>query len=354
MARIAIDARPLTHPVDGIGRYTLEVVSRLLLDPDHEWFLYAHAVPRCDLRQASCRIAPRLFQNSLAVSQCLFPAWATEDKVDVLWSPRHHLPLSMSSPGVVTVHDICWLKEPQTMPWSRRITERLLMPSSLSKAKVIAAVSESTARDVCEQWPQFADKVEVIKPGRPEASNTLPKTNKRPYILSVGTIEPRKNQTLLIKAYAEIAQQIPHDLTIVGQQGWHGIDLLQQVRELGLEQRVHLKGHLTDDDLAHTYQSADLLAAPSVYEGFNLPILEAISHNIPVVATDIPVHKEVAGSCALYASFDASAFAGAMLQALTDPEVRNRLVAHCPDTAARYDWDNTAAQTLSCLLAPIR
>ena len=354
MARLAIDVRPLTNPIDGIGRFTFEVVTRLLQHTEHDWFLYSHIAPRTVPGNAQTRTADTPFKNSLLCSQWLFPQWLKRDGIDAFWSPRHHLPMRSTANTVVTIHDLCWLHAPGTMPLRRRAIERLLMPQSLWKATRITAISQSTATQILQQWPNLEGKLTVIGPGtqtEPAGDVDSDEENRgQPYILSVGTVEPRKNYQQLIAAFAEISDKIPYDLIIAGRRGWHGVDINAMAAQHCLSDRIHWREAPSDLELQKLYRDAVLFVTASTYEGFNLPILEAMTHGLPLLASELAIHREVAGDCAVFAPLQTSLFANAMLLLLRDRGLQNSLRQHCPEQTARYDWNASADAILNTLL----
>ena len=163
--RIAVDARPLLYPHTGIGRYTRELLQRMQSASDHTFCLYADRPIDGQWQEQDFLI--RYGDNatpglaSLFV-QIAYPYWCGRDNVDVFWSPRHHLPLALSRPCVVTIHDLVWRKVPETMTGGGRALERVLMPASVRKAKRIIAISESTANDLKDWMPRLSANIHTI------------------------------------------------------------------------------------------------------------------------------------------------------------------------------------------------
>ena len=344
MANIAIDARPLANPTDGITRFTSELVQRLVCYENHNWYLYSHKSTKSHFSSALTRWPKGGLQQSLLVSQLRFPRWADLDQIDVFWSPRHHLPLRLDKPSIVTIHDLCWLKYPQTMPLQRCIAERLLMPPAISRARLITTPSQSVADEVASFWPEKQHAIRVIKPGLPESSHALPQEERnKPFLLTVGTIEPRKNYALLLDAFSLLKNKIEHDLVIVGRSGWGGVNLDELTEARGLQARVTWLKDITDNQLMALYRDTDLYCTASTYEGCNLPLLEAQTYGAKVVATDIPVHMEVTGANATLAAMEPNAFADALLTALRTRRLDD------PFISRGYDWGESTKLLLSLM-----
>jgi len=360
MLRIAVDARPLAHPPTGIGRYT-EALLRRLVTSGHQWFLYSDRAitPRfplddhVQLRMGSARPGSPM---SLFYSQLVFPRWARGDCVDLFWSPRHHLPLRLplSIKGVVTVHDLVWKRYPDTMRGANRLLERLLMPPSLRKAAGIIAVSEFTASEIRREYPDCAPRCVVI----PEAAE-LPVTHyeqsfplpSQPYLLFVGTPEPRKNLPRLLEAYAMARQRgLEAALVLVGAGGWGDFSLEDTVSTLGIRDHVHLRGRVSDAELDALYSGALALTMPSLYEGFGLPALEAMCHGVPVIASDNSALVEVVRDGGLLVDPESvESIADAILRVSADGTLRQRLSEQARWQASGYSWDRSAEETLAAL-----
>lgn len=208
--RIAVDARPLAHPFTGIGRYTESLLKRLV-QMGHQWYLYSDRpitprFPVGDRVQLRVGKATPGSALSLAYSQLVFPRWSRGDCVDLFWSPRHHLPLWLpaSVAGLVTIHDLVWKRYPETMLGRNRTLESLIMRPSLRRASRVICVSEFTASEVKDVYPEVADNCVVI----PEAAEMSDEhyeerfpVSEQPYLLFVGTMEPRKNLPRLLQAF---------------------------------------------------------------------------------------------------------------------------------------------------------
>ena len=360
MLRIAVDARPLAHPQTGIGRYTESLLKRLV-KMGQQWFLYSDRAitPRfaiddhVQLRMGNCRPGSPL---SLVYSQLVFPRWARGDCVDLFWSPRHHLPLRLpdSVKGVVTVHDLVWKRFPETMRAGNRWLEHRLMEPSLRKAAGIIAVSEFTSREIALEYPACEPRCVTI----PEAAETSPCDYEEqfplpdgPFLLFVGTPEPRKNLPRLLQAYASARQQgVQQTLVLVGAGGWGDFDLPSAIREQQLQPFVHCRGRVSDAELNVLYAHATALLMPSLYEGFGLPALEAMSLGAPVVAGNNSALPEVVRDAGLLVNSESvAAISAAIVQLCNEPALREQLSQKSRRQASGFSWDRSAAMTLAAL-----
>jgi glycosyltransferase involved in cell wall biosynthesis len=357
VANIAIDARPLSGRIDGIARYTFEITKRIIENPQHKWFLYSNKPLNTKLDATAVRVAMAPAANSVICSQILFPAWAKEDAIDVFWTPRHHLPLRLECPSMVTIHDLCWIKLPESMPILRRISEGYLTPRSIQKAERICVVSRTTAKDLESEFSLLHKPVDFVPPGLSKFSpmeDLSSSCTHPPFILNVATIEPRKNHKLLLQAFAKLIHKIPHQLVLIGNQGWGNISIPELCASLGLQSRVTWISNANDRVLANCYAQASLYVSSSLYEGFNMPLLEAMSFNLPIVATDIPIHREVIGGVAFLANGSPTSFANTIEAGLRSNKrdesqnlVRRKIVES-------YSWAKSAQTTTNALESIIK
>lgn len=353
--RIGVDARPLCHPGTGIFRYTAELLRRMCA-MGGEWFLYSpqpYATDRFSGANVRHRIAgvPAAIRASQS-AHLFFPLWARRDKLDVFWGPRHQLPLFMPANirCAVTIHDLVWKEFGRTMRFPGREIEAYFMPRALSRAADIAVVSEFTRAEVGRYYPQFADKLRLVTGASllpVEDSAARDEAPPQSYFLFVGTLEPRKNLPRLLRAYAQFARARPQArrLKIVGGQGWGGHTVGELVRELSLEDRVDLLGKLDDEELKAMYRQAYALVMPSLYEGFGLPVIEALSMGIPVVTSRQSAMSEVAGRAGLLVDpFSEQDIAAALARISDSASGYAELKSRTIEAARRYDWDRSATE----------
>ena len=253
------------------------------------------------------------------------------------------VPPAYRRPAIVTVHDLSFESDPELMGRRDRLMFRTFVPRSARRAERVLAVSERTKRDLVEHYRIPEEKIVVTPNGVDpifQPNGSAPKGP--PYVLFVGGIQPRKDPVTAIEALARIDGDLR--LVLVGDEKRGGDELRSAIRRLGLERRVEFAGYVEHEGLASLYRGAACLVFPSRYEGFGLPVLEAMASGTPVVATTAGAVPEVAGDAAvLVEPGDPEAFADGIRQALGD---RERLVAAGLERARRFTWAETARRTL--------
>ena len=354
MIRVAVDARPLSCPTTGIGRYTQSLLSRLFNSRDWAWYLYSER-PLLWSESLPENVKVR-FPNFMLPSagslfaQVAFPIWAKRDQADLFWSPRHHLPLFLGSDvrSIVTIHDLVWKHFPETMSRFGRILDSRLMPPSIRKADKVIAVSDATRLEV-EAISPSADVSTVLEAPFLEGSE---RSGFGEYFLFVGTLEPRKNLARLLSAYGKYVSgstgALP--LKICGGKGWGLPELEGLIRKNSLAEHVEILGYVDDAELPALYQNARALLMPSLYEGFGLPIVEAFSQGTPVLTSNRGAMEEVASDAGLLVDPENVEAMAAALARLTDElELIEQLQLHAHARAKQFSWDAAAEQTLSLM-----
>ncbi|HEY7775919.1 MAG TPA: glycosyltransferase family 1 protein [Kineobactrum sp.] len=363
--RIAVDCSLLSGSNGGLGRYLRALLPRMMASAgsDIDWYLYTRSAAAC----AELPPATRLRQDHLPAhpGRILSPAlslpfWSWRDKPDVFWAPAHRLPLWLpaSTAGVVTIHDLAWARVPETLRRSTRLLDRTLMARSAVRAERLIAVSGATAADVAAHWPSAEARTRVIH----NAAEALPPAGllaavtsvlkEKHYFLFVGTPEPRKNLPRLLEGFAQACrtQENFPPLVIAGGHGWGRENLEEMIASLQLAGRVHLLGPVSDTALATLYQHALCLVMPSLYEGFGLPIVEALQYGLPVVTSNNSSMPQVAGPAGLLVDpLSQDSIAEGLQRIVHDLPLRTTLAEAARKQASRYCWDRAAADTLAVL-----
>jgi len=274
---------------------------------------------------------------------------------DLFHGPDVIAPPLTGARTVVTVHDLSFLRHPRFHRPLNRWNLRLIMPYVVRRAAAVIADSQSTRHDLIELVGAAPQKVHVIFPGVAPAYRVLPASEARAhvrrrfgldegYILFVGTIEPRKNLDTLVEACRRLSWPAP--LVIAGSVGWRAADIHRRLQSLQQQGHVRLLGYVPDEDLPALFNAARVFAYPSWYEGFGLPVLEAMACGTPVVTSNVSSLPEVAGPAALLvAPADAQALADALARLLHDEalaaDLRERGLARTPG----FSWQRTVRET---------
>jgi glycosyltransferase involved in cell wall biosynthesis len=357
--RIAIDARLWAEPRSGIGRYTHALTEQLLrLAPEERWILYVDRAPGPAFPGAEVRCLP--WPQRLLWTLWQAPRDLRRRPVDVF-----HGVTGFELPGrgpwglVTTVHDLVPFRFPALVPARHRWAVRALLGGALRRARRIIAVSEATRSEILARYRLPSERVVVV----PEAAAphfTVPTPaalaaarNRfgltRPYVLFVGYLEPKKNLAALLDAVATLRRRGAWgetELVIAGAAGW-GPAPAARARALALDGVVRFVGAAPDGDLPALYGGALAFAFPSLWEGFGLPVLEAMAAGAPVVASNRGALPEVTAGAALLVEPAAGPLADALAEVLADPALRERLRAAGLARAAQFSWARTARETLA-------
>lgn len=357
----------------GIGRYTRELIQALVTEaPDFSYKLFSARPPAILPVPDSLPVMPHVTHRPAPIDErWLYRLWyrahlplpvqTFTGRIDLYHSPDFVLPpVGGAIPTILTVHDLSFIHFPETFPLQLVNYLNRVVPWSVGRAGHILADSYSTRRDLQALWGVPSERITVLYSGvnerfRPVTDESLLTAVRaryrldKPYVLAVGTVQPRKNYELLVRAFQPVAEQYPHSLVIVGGKGWLDEGLSVEIERCGLQDRVILTGFVDDADLPAIYSAADLLAFPSLYEGFGLPILEAMACGTPVISSDISSLPEVAmdGSAVLLPPSDEAAWTQAMLDLLGDEGARDRLIAMGITRSAQFSWHSSARQLAS-------
>ncbi len=359
--KIAVDASVLATPTGGIGRYLDALLDRLCLpDSPHRWHLFGRGKLAAPHAGAPVHLHrdrwPAEAGRILSLATTL-PAGLAKQHPEVYWGPAHRFPLWMpaKTARVLTIHDLCWLRVPESMRASTRWLDATLMPHAVAQADRIVAVSEATGADLRAVFPAATDRVVVV----PAAAESLPAPGAEvvlqamgivsPYLLFVGTREPRKNLARLVRAFALVCERFPQlQLVIAGGDGWGSQrEFDAALATPALAARIRTTGRVDDRQLATLYAHALCLAMPSLYEGFGLPLLEAMAQGTPAITSKISSMPEVGGDAALLVDpTSVDSIAQAIARMVEEPGLRQSLAARARPQAARFSWDRAAATML--------
>ncbi len=301
----------------------------------------------------------------IAWEQLIQPFALRHERIDLLHALAFAGPLGASIPWVVTVYDLSFVRYPHSFNSANRIYLRWAVGHAVQHASRVIAISESTKRDLVSMFGIPADRVNVVYCGfdkgfsepRPRVEIESWRARRglaAPFILYVGTIEPRKNIARLLRAFAQAkrAARLPHRLVLVGARGWKYSEIDRIVAEEQLTDSVVFTGYVAQEELPYWYRAADLLVYPSLYEGFGLPPLEAMASGLPVVSSNASSLPEVVGDAALVIDpEDEEALADAIVCGVTDHTVREEMVARGLKQASKFSWVRTARETVQVYAA---
>jgi glycosyltransferase involved in cell wall biosynthesis len=370
MTTIGIDYTAAIHQSAGIGRYTHELVKTLAklttksIQPQYRLFVagagknFAPTLPGPNFTWCPTRLTERWLARLWY--RLRLPLWIETwtGSLDLFHAPDFFLPPAKpGTPTIVTVHDLSFVREPATTMPGMEAHLNKWVPNSVRRADHVIAVSETTRQDLIELYQTPPEKITTLYHGvtsefQPVKSPTLLSTLRQkynlgdsPFVLSVGTIQPRKNYTRLVQAFAQIDKSF--SLVIVGSKGWHYDEIFAEVAKHGLEKRVHFSGFVADADLSALYSAASLFVYPSLYEGFGLPALEAMACGTPVVVSNQSSLPEVVGEAGLLVDpYDADALATAMSQVLSDTTLQQQLAKAGQEQAKKFTWERMGTKLL--------
>jgi len=360
--RIAIDVRSLMEGRhSGVEEYTVELIYAIQrVAPQHQlvlWYNSARFVTLPDFGEKveikSFNYPNKLFNAWQFVTNS--PKWDKMLEADVWFVPNFRLaPLSPHAPLVVTVHDLSFEHFPELFSVRRRVWHKMMRPQSLvERADRVIAVSEATKDDIVSLYGANEEKVAVIYSGvvglkSGQAGELAKYKIPLKYLLYLGTLEPRKNVSSIVRAFDEMADEVEQDLVIAGESGWLMSELEATLATMRHRRRVHLIGFVEEEDKTALYAAADLFVYPSLYEGFGFPPLEALLAGTPVITSYNSSLPEVVGDWAtLIDPYDTAELALVMKELLNDlPEVTETMKQNIRD---KYSWDRAARQTLDII-----
>ena len=349
---IGIDARAAVEVPAGRGRVVRELLRALeRRDDGHRWLLYGRE--RWD--------GTRFEQRPIASPDPLWhlrAARAASRECDAFLSTNSYLTGWFTRvPTAVVVYDfVAWV--PEAEPQRRAaLIEKATIRLGVRRAASLLCISEATRRDLVARFPRTAPKAEVVPlaadPRFARPAEGIDEVRRRhgltrPYVLTTGTLEPRKNLRRLIAAFAALPDDLRGQLAIAGPRGWE-FDAILRDAALHADD-VKLLGYVDEDDLPALYAGCTVFAYPSLYEGFGLPVLEAMSAGAACVTSDASSLPEVAGDAALLVDpRDVGAIRDALARLLSSPEMRAELGARARERARAFSWDDVAERVTAAL-----
>ncbi|MCI0661862.1 MAG: glycosyltransferase family 4 protein [Acidobacteria bacterium] len=361
--RVALDAIPLVAAKTGIGHYTDALAEWLArAHPNHQYQLLSPF----DFAFEAGNGKPTNLNKQFLPTRSIFrkwwliglPALLQISPVDIFHGTNYCIPIFAPCPSVVTIHDMSLLAQSQTHEPAAVTQGKRRMPIMARRASMIIAPSEWTKKEIISYLGTRPEKIRVIyeaardnmKPVTPdEGQLVLAKYQvRRPYLLYVGTIEPRKNLLTLIRAYDELMRTTVHrpQLVLCGGRGWLDSDVFNLVRELRLQEQVRFTGYVEDGDLPALFSSAEVFIYPSIYEGFGLPPLEAMACGAPVISSNATSLPEVVCEAGLmHDPGDFRALTQCIVKLFDDAAMQEYFRRAGMKQAARFSWERAARET---------
>ncbi len=363
---IAIDYTAALEQGGGIGRYTRELITALArqdAQTDYRLFAAGQSVatlpdpPGVNFAWGPSRLDAEWLARIWHRARLPIHIERWTGPISLLHAPDFTLPPTRKGTRtILTVHDLSFVCTPETATPGLRAYLNSVVPRSVARVDRVLADSEATRQDLIDLYRTPPDKINVLYSGvdarfHPiQDETTLQAVRSRygigdvPYVLSVGTVQPRKNYGRLVEALHRLDRGDLR-LVIVGGKGWLDDPLYRKVADLGLEKRVLLPGFVPDEDLPAIYSAARAFAFPSIYEGFGIPPLEAMACGVPVVTSNTSSLPEVVGDAGLMVEpLDVDALAGALERVLDDEDLRRALIERGHLRAQTFTWEAAARQ----------
>ena len=373
---IAVDLTQIPADKTGMGIYAVNLVRELIRlnnnskifhfyffvqDDDGEWIRLIEGGSQCRLIPIHAKIFRKLLFR-FVFEQVLFPVKCKKLKIDIIYSFHYTMPYLTRIKRIVNIPDMTFYLFPGLHQKIKRLYFKSLIPLSLKKSHKIVTISESTKNDMLKRFKGLSpDKIEVIhlgvRPGNPpvRASQHLDRygLSKNKYFLFLGTLEPRKNIVSIIKAFHQVITgddryRENYKLVIAGQKGWFYEKIFETVERLHLEESVVFTGYANEEVKQPLLANAYLFVYPSIYEGFGLPVLEAMAYGVPVITANVSSLPEVSGEAALLVRPGKwQDIAEAMQKLLSNKKLYENLSTESLARAKKFSWEQTAKKTLA-------
>lgn len=368
--KVGLNATALLSPLTGIGQYTYQLAKGLQKFNDLElkmfyangWSTEVRDKPIKQIRNIKLlvkKFIPKTYEISRIIQQSYFNERSFE-KVGGIYHEPNFLAFNYSGPLVLTVHDLSWIRYPEMHPADRVRNMNKHFQKSMERASMIITDSQAIKNELVDMFGVADERIKSIPLGveslfRPlSPEEATPVLNQhgliyQKYILAVGTLEPRKNLSSVLLAYMQLPADIRkhYPLVLVGMSGWHTSALEKQMAPLVAAGEIRQLGYLDRADLAVVIAGALTLVYPSIYEGFGLPPLEAMTCGVPVIASNVSSLPEVVGDSGLLVNpHDIDDIAKAMETMITANDIRAATAQKALVRSAQFSWDNCVDQTM--------
>ncbi len=350
----------------GSSEFCFQLLSTLSkIDNENQYSVFLPADPSSDMPKEREKWKYVVFHSKKLWTLLGLSRKLKTCKLDVFFSPTHYLPLYTALPSVISILDVSYLYFPNLFKKKDLYQLKLWGGYSIKKAKKIITISNSSKNDIIKMYKVNPEKIAVVYPGIKQdlglkikdlRMNDLSKKYgiKGDYILFVGTLQPRKNISKLIEAFSLIINHKSSigdlSLVIVGKKGWQYEEILVAPKQFGVSERVRFLDFVSDEDFPSLYKNALCFVLPSLYEGFGLPILEAMQYGCPVATSNVSSLPEAGGDAALY--FDprnADEISKTIKKVIEDKSLRDEMIRKGYAQVKKFSWEKTARETLKVL-----
>lgn len=348
----------------GISEYAFQLLKQFseVTDTDSRFTVYLKDNPRVDLPQSSLQWQYRVVKPAKLWTQIGLPIdlYRHFPRPDIFFTPTHYAPRFSPVPTAIAIMDLSYIHFPHLFNKKDLYQLQHWTKYSAKNAQMIFTISEASKRDIMHIYQVPQDQIVVTYPGIKKAHSlsgvsmdVLKNTYhiSGDYILFVGTLQPRKNIERLIEAFSQVVTSHPNlSLVVIGKHGWQFEDILKAPKKYGIEEKVHFLSFVPDKDLALFYKYALCYVLPSLYEGFGLPVLEAMSYDCPVITSNVSSLPEAAGEAAVYVDpKNVADIAMKITEVVDNPALRKELIEKGKKQIKKFSWEKTAKETLSIL-----
>ncbi len=351
MIKVGIDIQSTLGKKTGIGYYTKNLVEHIKDYKDLELYFYQDPVKH------DYNTLQRMLWENIRVSR-----YARNSKIDLLHVPGFAGPLAKGKyQKITTVHDLIGMIYPDNLGYASRFYWQKWLPCCIKNSDCIIADSQNTKADIIKFLDIVPDKIRVIPLAVDSYFKSIEKSDNYrtllkkygitgKYILNVGTIEPRKNIPMLIESFSDCLKETNLDgivLVIVGKKGWDYKRCYQKVLDLNLKDRIVFCDYISEEHLSILYNFAEAFVYPSLYEGFGLPVLEAMSCAVPVICSETSSLPEITGKSAILIDpNNRDMLKNALLKLLTDEKLKNEMSCKALEESKKFSWKKTALETI--------
>ncbi len=370
--RIWIDGYEANQPNRvGSGQYAFEILKNLeKINSDNEYTVLIPTPPRNDLPKERTNWKYRVLKPNKLWTRIALPLalYTSKNKPDVFFSPTHYIPRFSPVKRVCAIFDLAYLHFPEMFNQRDLYQLKNWTKYSIENSYKILAISEFTTQDIVENYKVSQEKIMVTPLGYDSARFTVhssqytDKAKKKygiegDYIIYIGTIQPRKNLVRLIEAFSKLTPSFDVKLVIVGKttgpgrQGWKYEDILNAPKQFGVEGRVIFTGFAPTDDLPPLLSGSKLFVLPSLWEGFGIPVLEAMACGTPVVVSNVSSLPEVAGDAGTFIDpYSVDSIKEGIEGLLKDEKLRQKKIQLGLERVNKFSWENCARKTLETLM----